>query len=164
MALNTSDTITFEEFIACTGAMTEWAMSFDTKDWNRLRSCIAPSIRIVYKFLDKHWDALPAEEYVAMTAKLFGDQRLATQHLFGSSRWEKTSDDSITGYHQIRVAQQKYKDSSRKELDIKGHAHGENIHWYKKVNGVWKFAGCQPEIWWGEYNLEKFFASLSLTA
>lgn len=39
----------------------------------------------------------------------------------------------------------------------KGHAHSYNKHWYKKVGGVWKFAGLASELRWSEYDFEKIF-------
>lgn len=54
---------------------------------------------------------------------------------------------------------QKYTDSSKKTVSVKGHAHSTNTHWYKKVNGVWKFAGLNPDIRWFEYDFDKVFAS-----
>jgi scytalone dehydratase len=44
-----------------------------------------------------------------------------------------------------------------KEVVMKGHAHSFNLHWYKKVNGVWKFAGLCPDIRWGEYDFDRIF-------
>ena len=41
---------------------------------------------------------------------------------------------------------------------MKGHAHSANKHWYRKVDGVWKFAGLLPDIRWCEYDFEKVFA------
>ena len=82
-----------------------------------------------------------------------------TQHFIGGTKWEKVSDTEITGYHQLRVPHQRFKDESRKEVVVKGHAHSFNTHWYTKVDGVWKFAGLNPEIRWGEYDFEKVFES-----
>jgi len=45
------------------------------------------------------------------------------------------------------------------EVVVKGHAHSFNTHWYKKVEGVWKFAGLNPEIRWSEYDFDKVFAA-----
>ena len=42
---------------------------------------------------------------------------------------------------------------------MKGHAHSTNQHWYKKVDGEWKFAGLNPDIRWGEYDFDKIFAA-----
>lgn len=42
---------------------------------------------------------------------------------------------------------------------MKGHAHSANQHWYTKVDGVWKFAGLNPDIRWSEYEFEKVFES-----
>ena len=36
-------------------------------------------------------------------------------------------------------------------------AHSTNKHWYKKVDGVWKFAGLAPDIRWFEYDFDKVF-------
>lgn len=46
-----------------------------------------------------------------------------------------------------------------KEVVVKGHAHSFNTHWYKKVDGVWKFAGLNPDIRWSEYDFERVFES-----
>jgi len=130
------------------------------KDWKRLEKCIAPTLRIDYRsFLNKIWEAMPAEEFIKMASDktVLGDPLLCTQHFIGGSRWEKTSETEITGYHQLRVPHQKYTDASRKEVAVKGHAHSTNTHWYKKVDGVWKFAGLDPNIRWGEYDFDKVF-------
>ena len=42
---------------------------------------------------------------------------------------------------------------------MKGHAHGTNQHWYKKVDGKWRFAGLAVEIKWGEFDFDKVFES-----
>ena len=107
------------------------------------------------------WEAMPADEYVAMASDphVLGDPLLKTQHFIGASRWEKVSDTEVVGWHQLRVPHQRYTDETRTEVAIKGHAHGTNQHWYRKVDGSWKFAGLAPEIRWGEFDFEKMFAS-----
>jgi scytalone dehydratase len=95
----------------------------------------------------------------ASDPNVLGDPLLKTQHFIGGTKWEKVSDDEITGYHQLRVPHQRYKDSSMKEVVVKGHAHSFNTHWYKKVDGVWKFAGLCPDIRWSEYDFDKVFAA-----
>ena len=119
-------------------------------------------MRIDYRsFLDKMWEAMPADEYVAMASDphVLGDPLLKTQHFIGASRWEKFSDTEVVGWHQLRVPHQRYTDETRTEVAIKGHAHGTNQHWYRKIDGSWKFAGLAPEIRWGEFDFEKVFAS-----
>ena len=119
-------------------------------------------MRIDYRsFLDKMWEAMPADEYVAMASDphVLGDPLLKTQHFIGASRWEKVSDTEVVGWHQLRVPHQRYTDETRTEVAIKGHAHGTNQHWYRKIDGQWKFAGLAPEIRWGEFDFEKVFAS-----
>ena len=119
-------------------------------------------MRVDYRsFLDKLWEALPADEYVAMASDphVLGDPLLKTQHFIGSSRWEKVSDTEVIGWHQLRVPHQRYTDETKTAVAVKGHAHGTNQHWYKKVDGKWKFAGLAVEIKWGEFDLDKVFAS-----
>ena len=104
---------------------------------------------------------MPAAEYVAMASDphVLGDPLLKTQHFIGSSKWEYVSESEAVGWHQLRVPHQRYTDESRKEVAVKGHAHGSNQHWYKKIDGVWKFAGLAPIIRWGEFDFESVFAS-----
>ena len=132
------------------------------QDWPRLRAAVAPTIRVDYRsFLNKLWEALPADEYVAMASDphVLGDPLLKTQHFIGSSKWEKVSDTEVIGWHQLRVPHQRYTDETKTQVAVKGHAHGTNQHWYKKVDGKWKFAGLAVEIKWGEFDFDKVFAS-----
>jgi scytalone dehydratase len=103
---------------------------------------------------------MPAEEFIAMISDnaVLGNPLLRTQHFVGGSRWEKVSDTEVIGHHQLRVPHQVYTDASLKEVKVKGHAHSYNMHWYRKVEGVWKFAGLNPDIRWSEYDFEKVFA------
>jgi len=168
----------------------EWADSYDSKDWNRLRKCIAPTLRVrsppslppsnttiifpfqfaqTFKlttiqidyrsFLDKIWEAMPAEEFVTMASdpKVLGNPLLKTQHFIGGTKWEKVSDDEIIGWHQLRVPHQKYTDETMTQVAVKGHAHSTNQHWYRKIDGEWKFAGLNPEIRWSEFDFDKVF-------
>ncbi|KKA17756.1 Scytalone dehydratase [Rasamsonia emersonii CBS 393.64] len=135
---------TFEEVTACQRALFEWADSYDTKDWERLKKCVAPTLRIDYRsFLDKLWEAMPSDEFIMMASdpRFLGNPLLKTQHFIGLSTWQKVSDDEIVGTHQLRVPHQKYTDSSMREVAVKGHAHGTATMWYKRVEHEWKFAG-----------------------
>ncbi|KAH8769289.1 Scytalone dehydratase [Hyaloscypha finlandica] len=152
--------LTFEEVTGCMAACFEWADSYDSKNWDRLRKCIAPTLRIDYRsFLDKIWEAMPAEEFVTMASdpKVLGNPLLKTQHFIGGTKWEKVSDEEIIGWHQLRVPHQKYTDATMSEVAVKGHAHSTNQHWYKKIDGEWKFAGLNPEIRWSEFDFDKVF-------
>ncbi|EHA52765.1 succinate dehydrogenase flavoprotein subunit [Pyricularia oryzae] len=155
-----SDEITFSDYLGLMTCVYEWADSYDSKDWDRLRKVIAPTLRIDYRsFLDKLWEAMPAEEFVGMVSskQVLGDPTLRTQHFIGGTRWEKVSEDEVIGYHQLRVPHQRYKDTTMKEVTMKGHAHSANLHWYKKIDGVWKFAGLKPDIRWGEFDFDRIF-------
>ncbi|KAI2465938.1 scytalone dehydratase [Annulohypoxylon bovei var. microspora] len=153
--------ISFEDYLGLQACLVEWADSYDTKDWDRLRKCIAPTLRVDYRsFLDKLWEAIPAEEFVAMVSQtsVLGDPLLKTQHFIGGTKWEKISETEVVGTHQLRVPHQRYTDASRTHVAVKGHAHSTNVHWYRKVDGVWKFAGLNPDIRWSEYDFDKVFA------
>ncbi|KAL8831464.1 MAG: hypothetical protein Q9170_005279 [Blastenia crenularia] len=154
--------ISFSDYLGLNTALFEWTESYDSKNWDRLRECIAPTMRIDYRsFLNKLWEAMPAEEYVAMASspEVLGDPLLKTQHFIGASKWEKVSDTEVIGWHQLRVPHQRYTDETKTEIAVKGHAHGTNQHWYKKIDGVWKFAGLAPEIKWGEFDWDRVFAN-----
>ena len=107
------------------------------------------------------WEAMPAAPTSSPWRRdpaVLGNPLLMTQHFIGGSRWEKVSDTEVVGYHQLRVPHQRYTDETRAEVAIKGHAHSHNTHWYRKVDGVWKFAGLCPDIRWGEYDFDRVFA------
>lgn len=107
------------------------------------------------------WEAMPADEFVKMASDeaVLGDPLLMTQHFIGGSRWEKMADDEIVGWHQLRVPHQRFTNATRQAIAVKGHAHSTNKHWYRRVNGEWKFAGLAPNIRWFEYDFDKVFAS-----
>ena len=64
----------------------------------------------------------------------------------------------MVGHHQLRVPHQRYaNDGEMKTIKVKGHAHSTNTHWYKRVDGVWKFAGLCPNIRWYEYDFDRVF-------
>lgn len=154
--------ISFSDYLGLNAALFEWTESYDSKNWDRLRACIAPTMRIDYRsFLNKLWEAMPAEEYIAMASspEVLGDPLLKTQHFIGASKWEKVSDTEVIGWHQLRVPHQRYTDDTKTEIAVKGHAHGTNQHWYKKIDGRWKFAGLAPEIKWGEFDWDQMFAN-----
>jgi scytalone dehydratase len=102
---------------------------------------------------------MPASEFIAMASdpKVLGNPLLKTQHFIGGTKWEKVSEDEIIGWHQLRVPHQKYTDETMSEVAVKGHAHSTNQHWYKKVDGEWKFAGLNPNIRWSEFDFDKVF-------
>ncbi|KAK6837022.1 scytalone dehydratase [Apiospora arundinis] len=153
----------YEDILGCQEALYEWVESYDTKDWKRLSGCIASKVRIDYRaFLGKLWEAMPAEEYLAMASdpKVLGNPRLKTQHLVGAAaKWVQTGVDEITGYAQMRVAHQKYADDALTEVAVKGHGHGKSTIWYRRdgPGAPWKFAGIEPDIRWSEYNHDKIF-------
>ncbi|KAL3430240.1 Scytalone dehydratase [Aspergillus tetrazonus] len=102
---------------------------------------------------------MPAPDFLAMVSneRVLGNKRFKTRHFVGITKWELNSDDEIVGYHQMRVAHQKYADDDLKEVAVKGHAHGKGTIWYRKVDGEWKFAGIRPEIRWSEYDHDKIW-------
>ena len=102
---------------------------------------------------------MSADDFITMikSPNVLGDPLLKTQHFIGGTRWEKVSEQEIVGHHQLRVPHQRYTDATMTTVKTKGHAHSTNKHWYKKVDGVWKFAGLTPDIRWGEYDFDRIF-------
>ncbi|KAJ9605927.1 hypothetical protein H2200_009776 [Cladophialophora chaetospira] len=146
--------------MGCQAAIFEWAESFDTKDWNRLAEVVAPTLYVDYRaVMGMLWDAMPAAQFVEMASSqhFLGNLRIKTQHFIGAGRYIKTSEDEITGYHQMRVAHQKYKDDDLTDVLVKGHAHGKATVHYRRIDGVWKFAGLEPDIRWAEHDYHKIF-------
>lgn len=89
---------------------------------------------------------------------VLGAQTLRTQHFCGATKFQQINDNEILGMHQLWVPHQVYKDDTLSEVKFQGYAHSNNTHWYKKVDGVWKFAGLNPDIRWVEYDFDKVFA------
>ncbi|KAI0126598.1 Scytalone dehydratase [Xylariales sp. AK1849] len=109
-----------------------------------------------------HCPFSPPQDFVAMgTSESFlGNQRLKTQYYVGSaSKWIQASEGEITGYHQMRMAHQKYANDTLTEVALKGHGHGKATVWYRMLDGIWKFAGLDPGDRWGEFNYDTIFQS-----
>lgn len=106
---------------------------------------------------------MPAAEFVSMMSspKFLGDPLVRTQHLMGASKYERVSENEIIGHHQIRAAHQRYTGPDRLTVENRGHGHSFIMHWYRKVDGVWKLAGLCPRVYWNEHNFEKIFVQLS---
>jgi scytalone dehydratase len=123
-------------------------------------SLFTQAVKIDYRAVtSKLFEALPAASFLEMVSspQFLGNLRIKTQHFVGASKWAQTALDEITGLHQMRVAHQKYADDDLKNVSMKGHAHGKATIWYKRMDGVWKFAGIEPDIRWGEYDPDKIF-------
>lgn len=134
----------------------EWAESYDTKDWDRLRKCLAPLTRLDFRGLHGELrENLSPDDYVEILSgpKLLGSKRLKTQHFLGATKWERLDDGSIQVAHQIRVAHQRYADDDLSAVEKKGHAHGVTTIWFRKFEGIWKIEGVAPKLGWAEYDL-----------
>jgi len=151
-----SPEITLTDYLDIRNLAFEWVLSYDTKDWDRLQRCLAPSIRLDFRSLQGSLhEHLSPEEYVAILsdAKLLGDKRLKTQHLLGGSKWERSSDGSVQVCYQVRVAHQRYADEDLSVVTNKGHGHGRVQHSYRKLEGTWKLESVAPKLEWSEYDL-----------
>lgn len=149
----TSDDI---DYLEIRNVTFEWAESYETKDWERLRKCLAPSTRLDFRSLQGALhENLSPDEYVAILSgvSLLGRKRLKTQHFLGESKWERLNDGSVQVAHQIRVAHQFYVDDDLSAVAKKGHAHGVTTLWFRKVEGIWKLEGAASRLEWSEYDL-----------
>lgn len=97
-----------------------------------------------------------------MSNSLFlGDPLVSSQHLFGAAaKWIKTSETEIDGYHQSRAAHVRWRDEAKTDVTAKGHGHGNVLIKYRKVEGVWKWAGIKTHVRWNEHDWNKIFVGL----
>ncbi|KAL8935349.1 MAG: hypothetical protein Q9211_004741 [Gyalolechia sp. 1 TL-2023] len=95
-----------------------------------------------------------------MAQKSSATPLLKAQHFIDASKWEKGlgTGKSSDGIKKKSVPYQRYTDDTKTAIAVKGHAHGTNQHWYRKVDVMWKFAGLAPEIKWGECDFDRVFA------
>ena len=79
-----------------------------------------------------------ADDFIAMVSNddFLGDPCVKTQHLIGATRWERVSEFEVVGRHQLRAANQVYKEPDLKTVTLQGHSHAINEHYYTKVNGI----------------------------
>ncbi len=104
-----------------------------------------------------------ADDFVKMISDdgFLGDPLVKTQHLLGATEWERVSDAEVIGHHQLRAAHLRYTGPDMQRVDRRGHGHATNEHFYKKVDGVWKFAGLRPTVRWNEYDFAKIFKGIA---
>lgn len=103
------------------------------------------------------------EDFISMLSSpdFVGDPLVRTQHLVGAAAYEWVSEAEITATYQIRAAHQRYADLDLTTVAHRGHGYGVVKQWYKKIDGVWKFAGVRPEMYWNEHDFDKIFPRLS---
>jgi scytalone dehydratase len=173
--------LTVTDYLILSKVVFDWADSYDTKvqyspepyqippltiiqDWDRLRSIIAPTLTVDYtKIGMKRWDDMAADDYMSMVMHpgFLGDKTVKTQHLLGQTWWEKISDTEVIGHHQLRAAHQVYETVDLKTVKLRGHGHATNEHYYRKVDGVWKFAGLKPNVHWNEHRFDDVFKGIN---
>jgi scytalone dehydratase len=109
--------------------------------------------------MDAFWEAIPAVEFIGKVQQpgFMGNPRVKSSHLVGVGRFAQKSDDYIIGNHQMRLMHQRYHDDALKEVQRQGHSSGIAIVHYRKVDGVWKWAGLEPNIRFKEYEFDKIF-------
>ena len=149
--------LTAEDLNGLNRCVFEWADSYDKKDWARLARNASPELYIDYTALGLQcWQKMSAAEYVAMCSdrNFLGNPAVMCQHLIGGSFFDKVSEHEAEGRHQIRAAHQVYTDGTRTTVKLVGHAHASNVHWYRRIEGVWKLAGVKPEVLWSEGNFD----------
>ncbi|KAJ5188057.1 hypothetical protein N7491_004381 [Penicillium cf. griseofulvum] len=155
-----STEVSLSEYLVCSELTFEWADSYDTKNWDRLASILAPTVKINYASVNEFKDdKLPASEFVQMMSapEFLGDPLIHTQHMMGAHKYRKIAPDLIEGYHQIRAAHQRYTGPDLQEIEAKGHGHAVITLTYVKVDGRWKWGGITTDIRWNEFEFDKIF-------
>ncbi|KAM3447384.1 hypothetical protein MY3296_008779 [Beauveria thailandica] len=154
--------ITPEDALSLSALAFDWADSFDTKDWGRLKSILAPELDIDYSNLGGPKDgSMNADEFVEYVKgeNMLGSDLIASQHILGGYKFTWISETVVQGAHQVRAAHQRYTDSSRAEVKTKGHGQAVIYLKYKKVDDEWKLYGLKPIIYWSEHDLERLWAN-----
>ncbi|KFX92687.1 hypothetical protein V490_05238 [Pseudogymnoascus sp. VKM F-3557] len=162
--------ITFEEHLALSSLLFNWADSYDSKDWARLSRILAPVLLIDYTQVSgESYPSMAAESFVAMVSSpgFLGDPLLKTQHLLGACEWEKVDDNFVIARQQLRAGHLRFEDETHKVEKQRGHSHATNEFylrrvWVKDVAGdqeqlEWRWAGLKPEVRWNEYDFETIF-------
>ncbi|OJJ01840.1 hypothetical protein ASPVEDRAFT_83363 [Aspergillus versicolor CBS 583.65] len=152
--------LSFQDFLALQKVVFDWADSYDAKDWDRLRSIVAPTLTVDYTEIGlRRWDPMAAEDYLEMVTEVgfLGNPTIKTQHLIGATWWEVVSETEVIGHHQLRAAHQVYTSPDLSDVKLKGHSHATNEHYYRKIDGQWKFAGLKPTVRWNEELFEEVF-------
>ncbi|MCJ1412856.1 hypothetical protein MMC19_006956 [Ptychographa xylographoides] len=131
-------TLSFEDYLAITALVYEWADSYDNKDWTRLSKILAPTLLIDYSIVGhSRIEDMPAKEFLGMMSapQFLGDPLIRTQHMMGASKYERLSETEVVGHHQIRAAHQRYTGPDKLKVENKGHGHSHIDHWYRRVDG-----------------------------
>ena len=79
-------------------------------------------------------------------------------HHVGVSKYDRTGPDTVTGHHQVRTEYRRWKTMERKEVEATGEGLTVMLHFYRKVDGVWKLEGVKPLTRMNDFNFEKIFA------
>ncbi|KAJ6146943.1 hypothetical protein N7497_008925 [Penicillium chrysogenum] len=141
--------ISFQDYLILSKLVFDWADSYDAKDWDRLRSIIAPTLTVDYTKIGlKRWDNMSADDYMAMITHpgFLGGQN----HQDPASAWSDM----------LRAAHQVYETEELKTVKLRGHSHATNEHYYLKIDGVWKFAGLKPNVRFDELRFDEVFKGL----
>ncbi|KFY25109.1 hypothetical protein V493_04824 [Pseudogymnoascus sp. VKM F-4281 (FW-2241)] len=157
--------ITFEEHLALSSLLFNWADSYDSKDWERLSGILAPVLIIDYTQVSgKSYPSMAADSFVAMMSSpgFLGDPLLKTQHLLGACEWEKIDDGFVIARQQLRAGHLRFEDETHKVEKQRGHSHATNEFYFKKVwikdldggqgGWEWRWAGLKPEVRWNEHD------------
>lgn len=142
------------DYLAIRNIWFAWAECYDSKDWKRLETIIAPISRLDFRSLQGELnEGLTPEQFATSVKGMIADDAIKTQHFLGGDEWARLGEDQIRVKHQLRVAHQRYSDATLAKVVNKGHAHGYTTLWFRKVDGKWKIEGCRPQLEWFEYDL-----------
>ncbi|QGA19299.1 hypothetical protein EYB26_006988 [Talaromyces marneffei] len=152
--------LSFQDYIQLQTCTFEWGDSYDAK--------VQPTAFIDYRIvMDErwYWPEMEADDFIAMVSSegFLGDPCIKTQHLLGGHWYEPISETEVIGHHQLRAAHSRYTDASLREVAKRGHGHATNELFYRRIDGVWKFAGIRPFVRWNEWDFEQIFRGLEFS-
>ncbi|KAF2848067.1 NTF2-like protein [Plenodomus tracheiphilus IPT5] len=168
VALAECASITFKaDQSACSDISFAWTISYDTKNWTKLASIVAPVLHVdLTGVLGPGFDfpAQPAAEYIATVnaPDRLGNPLVATQHLLGASTWSRPASNSITATYQFRGQHLRFSgnvEGNRTNVPLATAVmYGTVDHYFVKKYNVWKLSGLKPTTFFVEGNLTAIFA------
>lgn len=167
VALAECTSITFEDQLACSDISFAWTVSYDTKNWTKLASIVAPILEVDLTGVlgpGFYFPAQPAAEYIATVnaAEKLGNPVVATQHLLGASTWSRPATNNITATYQVRAQHLRFGRDAAGNRTSKQLAtaaiYGTVDHHFVKKNKIWKLAGLKPTTSFVEGDMDAIFA------
>ncbi|KAJ6103433.1 hypothetical protein N7486_005860 [Penicillium sp. IBT 16267x] len=140
--------LSFQDYIAITKISRVWADGYDSKDYARLFSTLAPNVAVDYTLGEKHYTSSDfATEW--LSAEHLGHPALVMQHLLALPYFKSVKEDEIIVQWQQLVSQGRREDQINGgpgKISETSDGRSWMEHRFVKVEGEWKIAGITPSV------------------